>query len=122
MPSQREQHFLLAPGQSATRVMLKAEKETIQLLGAQGPVRVTLAAPEGKVFKVNELENYTFTTEIGQRHNWLFDLVNPRTGQQTGTTTFSMTTLSSPSTGQRSNEYRVRQGKHNTHVHSYYFF
>lgn len=122
MPSQREQSFLLAPGQAATTIALEKENETVKLLGASVPVRVTLIAPEGKVFKVNELASYTFTTQVGQRHNWIFALLNPTTGGEVGSTTFRMTTLSAPSSGQKTNEFRVRQGKHNTHVHSYYFY
>lgn len=121
-PSQREQSFLLAPHQKETSVVLQADNETVKLLGSSGPTRVTLIAPEGKVFKVNELASYTFMTQVGQRHNWLFPMLNPSTGKDVGTTTFRMTTLSARAAGQKPNEYRVRQGKHNTHVHSYYFY
>lgn len=121
-PSHREQFLLLGPGQTSTSIALTADNEKIKLLGAKTPVQVTLTAPAGKVFKVSELPRYTFQTQAGQRHNWRFDLLDQSSMKDAGAAIFRMTTQSATHAGLRSNEQPVRQGKHNTHVHSYYLF
>ena len=121
-PSHREQVLVLAPGQTGTTIALTADNEKIKLLGAQRPVQVTLTAPVGKVFKASELPRYTFQTQAGQRHTWRFDLLEQNSMSDAGAAIFRMTTQSTTHAGLRSNEQPVRQGKHNTHVHSYYLF
>lgn len=53
-PHRREQAWVLAPQQKATTMKFKADYETLRLLGATGPVRVTLEAPDGKLFQASQ--------------------------------------------------------------------
>ena len=121
-PTHREQVLLLAPEQRGTIIALTSDNEKIKLLGAKGPVQVTLTAPDGKVFKASELPRYTFQTQPGQRHNWRFDLLDKSNMKEARAIVFRMTTQSVATAGLRSNEQPIRRGKHNTHVHSYYLF
>lgn len=121
-PHRREQTWVLAPQQEAASMKFAVEHETLRLLGATGPVRVTLEAPDGKLFQASQSKQYTFRTEPSQRHAWRFDWLDATTRRTAGYSTLRMTTQTTTQAGLRSNEQPVRQGKHNTHVHSYYWF
>lgn len=121
-PSHQERSLILGANQHATAIGLHADREVVTLLGAKTPVQVTLTAPDGKVFQATERKEYTFTSSPGQRHDWLFALLDPTTNAKSGDITFRMKTTAAEKTGLKSNEQAVRSGKYNKHTHSYYFF
>ena len=89
------------------------------IAGRDGP---RARAPDGKLFQASQSKQYTFRTEPSQRHAWRFDWLDATTMEKAGHSTLRMTTQTTTHAGLRSNEQPVRQGKHNTHVHSYYWF
>lgn len=118
----QERTFILGANQTATSIALHADKEVVTLLGALQPTRVVLKAPQGSVFQVNELPEYAFTTNPGQRHDWLFVFLKTGTNEKSDAITFRMKTTADTTVGRKTNETQIRTGKHNTHTHSYYFF
>lgn len=70
-----ENDYSVAPGQKSVALALSADEHKVTLFGMQQKVQLSLTAPEGMLFAVNNTNTYAMPLDVGQRQNVYFDVV-----------------------------------------------